>query len=96
MVEVIYAEPHTQWRCQLPLQPGESLMQVVQRCGALSAFPQLADQALHLGVFGQLREPAVPAQPGDRIEIYRPLLADPKQARRRRAARRVRGDAGPG
>lgn len=93
-VEVIYADVQTQWRCQIALQPGESLISVVQRCGVLTAFPQLAQQSLRLGVFGKLREADSPAQPGDRIEIYRALLADPKQARRQRAARRLRGGAG--
>ena len=95
-VEVVYADVQAQWHCRTSLNPGESLHEVVMRCGVLTAFPEIQQKPIRLGVFGKLREGDEPAQPGDRIEIYRDLLADPKQARRRRAARRLKAGAGPG
>ena len=96
LVEVVYADVATQWQRSLLLHPGETLNAVVTRSGVLDAFPQLQHKPLQLGVFGKLRDGDEPAQPGDRVEIYRALLADPKQARRRRAARRLKGGADPG
>ena len=95
-VEVVYADAEAQWHCCTSLNPGESLNEVVMRCGVLAAFPQIQRKPVSLGVFGKLRGDDEPAQPGDRIEIYRDLLADPKQARRRRAARKLKAGAGPG
>ena len=62
----------------------------VERSGLLREFPELSPDALKMGVFGSLRKPEDPLEPGDRVELYRPLIADPKQARRQRAKNKNR------
>jgi uncharacterized protein len=53
----------------------------------LERFPEIDLEQSRIGVFGKLRRPDEQVRAGDRIEIYRPLIADPKESRRRRAAR---------
>lgn len=96
-VEVIYAPSALeQVRVRVRLVQGESLEQAIVRSQISERFAQLDPRADRIGVFGRLRERSDPAMPGDRIEIYRELLVDPKAARRRRAARRqLRADVRP-
>lgn len=71
---------------------GASLRDAVVASGLLALEPQLAAESLSLGVFGRLQPPDRRARDGDRIEVYRPLTVDPKEARRIRAdVRRRRG-----
>lgn len=68
------------------------------RSGLLEAMPELRLQALEVGIFHRRCALDTPVRDGNRVEIYRPLQIDPKEARRLRAAaqkgRRVRGDSG--
>ncbi len=87
-VELVYAaspERIRRWSLSLPL--GSTVAQAVAASTLLAEFPELAGAELSLGVFGKLvAEPASQAlRPGDRVEVYRPLLIDPKEARRLRA-----------
>ena len=85
-LEVAYARPEKQVVVTLTVAPGTTLGEAIDRSGLLARFPEI-DLATHrIGVFGRLRELRERAEPGDRIEIYRPLSADPKDLRRRRAA----------
>lgn len=86
-VEVAYARPERQLILGVEVEAGMRLDEVVHRSGLLEQFPEIDLQRNKLGVFGKLRKPDDRVRPGDRIEIYRPLLADPKESRRRRAAR---------
>jgi len=88
-VEVVAALPDRTLVRTVELPAGASLAQAVERSGLLAQCPELHPVAA-LGVFGRVRNPAEPARPGDRVEIYRALHADPKEARRRRAAGRER------
>ena len=63
-----------------------TLGDAIRASGVLQAFPQLDLGTCRVGVFGKLRPLETQVQPGDRIEIYRPLIADPKAARQRRVA----------
>jgi len=85
-VEVIYALPDTVHRFKVSLAAGSSVGDAIRGCAGLEAIAALAGRPLKIGIFGQACELWDPVRPGDRIEIYRDLLADPKQARRRRAA----------
>lgn len=91
-VEVCYARPDEQRVIRIRLEPGTTLRQAIERSGILREFPEIDLPRCGVGVFGRPRalEDAVSA--GDRIEIYRPLLADPKEIRRRRAAESRRKD----
>jgi putative ubiquitin-RnfH superfamily antitoxin RatB of RatAB toxin-antitoxin module len=75
------------WRRTLQVAPGTTVGQAIARSEFAAAFP-----AHHLsagiGVFGRLCGEDQPLNPGDRVEIYRRLVTDPKEARRRRAADR--------
>lgn len=85
-VEVVYALPDRQWQveCQLPLTA--TVGDAIRASGLLAQFPQLNPGGSRLGIFGRLATLDTPLRAGDRVEIYRPLQADPKEGRRRRAA----------
>ena len=84
-VEVVYALPQRQERVLLTLPPGSTAHDAVEASGLLRLLPR--------GVFGRLGvwgRPVVPEtrlRDRDRVEIYRPLIADPKESRRERAAK---------
>ena len=91
-VEVAYALPQKQVLKALTVAPGTTALQAIEQSGILQAFPEIDANSDSIGVFSQvlgtkgLAEPTVyQLQPMDRVEIYRPLIADPKEVRRRRA-----------
>ena len=84
-VEVAWAEPTRQVLRKLSVAPGTTLRQAVEMSGLCDDIPEAASRRLDLGVFGRRMDPETPVRPGDRVEIYRPLLADPKKIRRSRA-----------
>jgi putative ubiquitin-RnfH superfamily antitoxin RatB of RatAB toxin-antitoxin module len=71
----------------LEVPPGTTLREAIERSGVLAQCPEIDLARCGVGVFGQTRGLDEPVASGDRVEIYRPLLQDPKE-RRRRAARR--------
>jgi uncharacterized protein len=85
--EVTYATPQRQWVVPLDLAPGATVEDAVQASGLLENCPELARGSLVLGIFGTIVEPRQAVREGDRVEIYRPLKADPRTARRARVAR---------
>ncbi|NVZ21332.1 RnfH family protein [Pseudomonas costantinii] len=88
-IEVVYAAVDRQVLLAVSVPSGTSLRAAVQASGIAVAFPELALDECPLGVFGKVVADADvrAVQSGDRIEIYRPLLADPKEVRRLRAAK---------
>lgn len=91
-VEVAYALPHKQKILALLVAPGTTALQAVERSGIATHFPEIDLANLKLGIFGQsLGSKGLDTaashvlHAGDRVEIYRPLLSDPKEARRKRA-----------
>jgi hypothetical protein len=84
-VEVVYALAGGAEVVSLDLAPGATLRDAVEASGLLERHPQIDLE--RLGVFGEARPADSPAAEGDRVEIYRPLADDPKEARRRRARR---------
>ncbi|AZE91330.1 RnfH family protein [Pseudomonas orientalis] len=88
-IEVVYAAVDRQVLLQVKVPAGASLRDVVRMSGIAEHFPQLLLAECPLGIFGKVVADADVrvVQPGDRIEIYRPLLADPKEVRRQRAAK---------
>lgn len=86
-VEVAYAEPDSQAVVSLRLPAGASAGDAVQRSGLLERFPGIPWPGAAIGIFGKPVSPSAPLVEGDRVEIYRPLRIDPKEARRLRAAR---------
>jgi len=85
-VEVVYALPGHEDAVKVRLAAGATLLEAVRASGVLERHPELT--TLKLGVYGRLRQPESPAQQGDRVEIYRPLAIDPKEARRERVKKK--------
>jgi putative ubiquitin-RnfH superfamily antitoxin RatB of RatAB toxin-antitoxin module len=85
-VEVVYALPDGAEAVSLEVAPGTTLREVVAASRLLERHPDVDVE--RLGVFGEARAPDSPAADGDRIELYRPLLNDPKEVRRKRARRK--------
>lgn len=88
-IEVVYARPERQRVIALQVEAGCSVLAAAQRSGIAEEFGEIDWHSARLGIFGKLvEEPAQTAvRAGDRIEIYRPLIADPKAVRRQRAQR---------
>lgn len=86
-VEVAYATPSRQEVIEVLVLPGETIEQVIRASGVLARFPEI-DLARHrVGIFGEAARLQDPVRDRDRVEIYRMLIADPKELRRQRAAR---------
>jgi putative ubiquitin-RnfH superfamily antitoxin RatB of RatAB toxin-antitoxin module len=95
-VSVVYATSTFVHRIALSLPARSSVRTAVQRSGLLQQHPELSLSALDVGIYGSQVTLATPLRDGDRVEIYRPLMMDPKEARRRRAAkRRLRSGSSP-
>jgi len=98
-VEIAYAQPDQQVILEQLVDPGTTLEQAVELSGLLSRFPEIDLTTNKVGIFGKLGKKTAELKAGDRIEIYRPLIADPKEVRRKREAEGKRmkkggGDAG--
>lgn len=85
-VEVVYARPDRAWRVPLDLAPGATALQAYEASGLRAKIAELAEYEPDLGVFAHPVPPDRLLRDGDRVEVYRPLLIDPKDARRKRAA----------
>jgi hypothetical protein len=86
LVEVAYALPHRQLIIPLTVSAGTVAEQAIIASGMLNQFPEIDLAVNKIGVFGKLCKLDVPLRHLDRVEIYRPLMADPKQVRKLRAA----------
>lgn len=84
-VEVAYATPERQWLIELQLPAGSTAADAIRLSGLLDECPGL--DTASIGIFGEHVEQDHPLDDGDRVEIYRPLTADPKEVRREAARR---------
>jgi len=85
-IEVVYALPHEQTLLKVQAPQGATLAEAVRLSGILDKYPEIDIDKNKLGIFGKLSKPDAELRDHDRIEIYRPLIADPKEVRRQRAA----------
>ncbi|GAA0425428.1 hypothetical protein GCM10009133_37480 [Cocleimonas flava] len=85
-VEVIYALPEEQNLLVTEVEEGEEVRQVIQQSGVLEQYPELDLDTMKVGLFGKVTTMKQKVRDKDRIEIYRPLIADPKEVRKKRAA----------
>jgi len=90
VVEVAYARPERQWVVGVRWRDGMTALEAVQASGLLRELVELRCDDLHLGVYGQRVAPGQPLRAGDRVEIYRPLKFDPRDARRKAAQQAAR------
>lgn len=84
-VEVVYALRDRQESIAVDLDSGASVMDALTASGLRETIPDGLPEELDVGIWGVRVAPGTELHDGDRVEIYRPLVADPKQARRRRA-----------
>lgn len=84
-VEVVYAGMEGPIRRRVELAEGSTVMQAISASGIAAVLPAGAVDPARLGLFARKVAPDRQLREGDRIEIYRPLLLDPMEARRRRA-----------
>lgn len=83
-VEVVFCpRPGVADLLALELPPGATLADALRRSGLLQRHG-LSAEGLRAGIWGRVREASAPLRDGDRVEIYRALQVDPKEARRRR------------
>jgi len=87
-VEVAYATPLQQLLVALDMPEGATIAEAIAASGLQERCPEIAGADLTVGVFATVLKPDHVLKQGDRVEIYRPLCADPKEARRRRAAKK--------
>jgi putative ubiquitin-RnfH superfamily antitoxin RatB of RatAB toxin-antitoxin module len=83
-VEVVCATAERQLLRKVTLPAGSRVIEAVEQSGILQAMPEVAFDPSRLGVFSRRVLPDDTLRDGDRVEIYRPLTFDPKDARRRR------------
>ena len=84
-VEVAYAGRDEQVIVTLQVPSGTTVQQALELSAIAARFPELDLAQAKLGIFGKVVNPDQVLRARDRVEIYRPLLADPKEVRRRRA-----------
>ncbi len=87
-IEVAYALPDLQILKKLDVPKGSNLIQAIALSGITEQFTEIDLKQGKFGIFGKLAAPTTLLQPHDRVEIYRPLIIDPKDARRLRARTR--------
>jgi putative ubiquitin-RnfH superfamily antitoxin RatB of RatAB toxin-antitoxin module len=85
IVTVVYARPDVRHLLQADVPPGATIEQAIEASGLLALEPELRSGALDVGVWNRVARPDSLVSDGDRIEVYRPLTFDPKEARRIRA-----------
>ncbi|WP_062267482.1 RnfH family protein [Endozoicomonas arenosclerae] len=86
-VEVAYAKPDDYRILAVEVKEGTSVLDAARQSGMQSFFSEIDWDAVKLGIFGKavIRPAEQVVREGDRIEIYRPLIADPKEVRKKRA-----------
>lgn len=89
-IEVVYATAEQQLLLALEVPAGTTVGEAVQLSGVAAQLSQVAVHDCPLGIFGKVVAAQRVIEAGDRIELYRPLLADPKEVRKQRAAKVAR------
>ena len=90
-VVVCYATAREEFLQPLAVAPGTTIGQAIEASGVLAAFPDINLVTQPVGIFAKKKTLDTVLRAHDRIEIYRPLVADPKDSRRKRAAKKEAG-----
>jgi hypothetical protein len=85
-VEVAYGTEREQALLVVEGDSGMTVREAIERSGILRRFPEIDLGVSKVGIYGKLTKLDAALQTGDRVEIYRPLIADPKEQRKKRAA----------
>ncbi len=86
-IEVAYATSEQQVIVALKMPEGATVEQAISASGLLNRFPEIDGADIKAGIFGSVCKLDQSVRQADRVEIYRPLIHDPKEARRQRAAK---------
>ena len=86
-VEVAYALPHKQALLEIEVPVGATVLEAAQQSGVVDKFEGVDLENAKFGIFGQVVASKQVLRDGDRVEVYRPLIADPKEVRKARAER---------
>lgn len=92
-IEVAYAEPGKQSLLAFQVACGTTARQAVLQSALVTEFPHVDFAATPIGIFGKKVKDSAPLREGDRVEVYRALLIDPKENRRRKAAAKQKKEA---
>lgn len=95
-IEIAYATPEQQLILEDHVPPGTSPREAVLKSTIDEYFPEIEKENCDIGIFGKVIRPDHVLENGDRIEIYRPLIADPKEVRKKRAAQGLKMKRGGG
>ena len=100
-IEVCYALPTKQELISVKLPQGATLLQALEASGLLQKYPDIDLKKNKFGIYAKLSKPDSLLRDRDRVEVYRPLIADPKEVRKQRAAegkvmKKGAGDSEPG
>lgn len=87
-IQVCYATPEHQVLRDLSVPVGTSVHRAILQSGLLQSAPEIDLSVLRVGIYGKLKNLDTLLNDGDRVEIYRPLIADPKESRRKRAEKK--------
>jgi putative ubiquitin-RnfH superfamily antitoxin RatB of RatAB toxin-antitoxin module len=93
-IEVVHARPEKQVLLALEVAAGTTVQEAIDHSGIRAEFADLVVDPERLGIFGVKARPHDKLREGDRVEIYRPLIADPKEARRKRSELQKNPDTG--
>lgn len=85
-IEVVYALRDKQQTISLTVDKGCTVKEAIERSGLLAEHPEIDLAKNKLGIWNKLAKPDATLRDKDRVEIYRPLIADPKEVRKQRAA----------
>lgn len=87
-IQVCYARPQSPLMIDLEVKSGATIESAILASGVLLHVPEIDLHACKAGIYGKIKPLDTVLREGDRIEIYRPLIADPKEARRRRVVKK--------
>lgn len=85
-LEVTYAKPERQEVVSLRLPAGSTIKQAIEASGLMARYPEIDLAKAKVGIYGKLSRMDTVVRDRDRVELYRPLIADPKEVRKQRAA----------
>lgn len=89
-VQVCYAATQKTTMIELTMKCGSTIREAIEISQILIQHPEVNIDVCKVGIFGKIKLLSAVIRQGDRIEIYRPLTADPMEARRRRSAKQLR------
>lgn len=92
VIEIAFASPQQQFLKRLRVPVGTSIYQAIKLSGVENFYPENGNTTLKIGVYGKITNPETILHQNDRVEIYRPLVIDPKEKRRLKSGYILRKD----